>query len=134
MPYNGDILLYGGTAGETLEAAKLLYENGFDSFGYTESYDILKDALKASTEDVRLMDLPEEQRAGIIEDILDNKIRPALASDGGGLSVLNIDGNQVFVEYHGACGSCPSSTSGTLKFIESQLTISLNHDMQVIPA
>ena len=134
MPYQGDIMLYGKTQEESETAGQFLYDNGFDSFSYTNSYDELSQALLESKDEIKLQELPEEQRIPVIEEVLDKKIRPALASDGGGLSVLNIDGNQVFVEYHGACGNCPSSTTGTLKFIESQLTVSLNHDMQVIPA
>ena len=32
MPFTGDILLYGGGQGETLTAAEILYDNGFDTF------------------------------------------------------------------------------------------------------
>ena len=41
MPFAGDILLYGGEDGEALTAAQILYDNGFDSFGYTDSYEAL---------------------------------------------------------------------------------------------
>jgi Fe-S cluster biogenesis protein NfuA len=45
---------------------------------------------------------------------LDEKIRPYLKSDGGDLDVVGLDGNVLSVHYQGACGSCPSSLSGTL--------------------
>lgn len=134
MPFQGDILLYGENRSEVEQAASLLYENGFDSFFYTDSYADLTHTLEQSETEILLHKLPQEQKIATIEKVLDEKIRPALASDGGGLTVLSIEENRVFVEYHGACGSCPSSTSGTLKFIESQLTINLNHDMEVIPS
>ncbi len=38
MPFSGDILLFGSEEGEALTAAEILYDNGFDSFHYTESY------------------------------------------------------------------------------------------------
>ena len=41
MPFAGDILLYGGEDGEVLTAAQILYDNGFDSFVYTDSYEAL---------------------------------------------------------------------------------------------
>ena len=41
MPFAGDILLYGGEDGEVLTAAEILYDNGFDSFNYTDSYEAL---------------------------------------------------------------------------------------------
>ncbi|HIA57347.1 MAG TPA: hypothetical protein EYN97_08055 [Candidatus Lambdaproteobacteria bacterium] len=41
MPFAGDILPYGGEDGEVLTAAEILYDNGFDSFNYTDSYEAL---------------------------------------------------------------------------------------------
>ena len=41
MPFAGDILLYGGNDGEVLTAAEILYDNGFDSFRFTDSYEAL---------------------------------------------------------------------------------------------
>jgi len=41
MPFAGDILLYGGEDGEVLTAAEILYDNGFDSFSFTDSYEAL---------------------------------------------------------------------------------------------
>ncbi len=48
MPYEGDILLYGSSNGETTQASELLYENGFDSFAFIESYEELLQALANS--------------------------------------------------------------------------------------
>ena len=41
MPFAGDILLYGGEDGEVLTAAEILYDNGFDSFNFTDSFEAL---------------------------------------------------------------------------------------------
>lgn len=64
-------------------------------------------------------ELPEDLR--IIDDILDRTIRPSLQLDGGDLQVLSRDGHYIKIAYEGACGGCPSSTSGTLYAIESVL-------------
>ena len=56
-----------------------------------------------------------------IEQVLDEHVRPALASDGGGLDLVDLKGNDLFVQYHGACGSCSSSVGGTLQFITDSL-------------
>ncbi len=56
-----------------------------------------------------------------INEILDRTIRPALQMDGGDLQVMGFDGQVLSVNYQGACGSCPSSTMGTLKAIENIL-------------
>ncbi len=69
-----------------------------------------------------------------INILLDQKVRPALAGDGGGLEVLGIDGYTVRIKYQGACGSCPSSISGTLIAIEGLLKRDINPAINVIPA
>ena len=66
-----------------------------------------------------------------INDLLDEQIRPALQGDGGDLSVVGLDGNQLSVHYQGACGTCPSSISGTLRGIEN-LVRSIEPDIEVM--
>jgi Fe-S cluster biogenesis protein NfuA len=63
----------------------------------------------------------DDPQIGKINEILDRTIRPALQMDGGDLQVVGFDGQVVSVSYQGACGSCPSSTAGTLKAIENIL-------------
>jgi len=69
-----------------------------------------------------------------INNLLDQKVRPALAGDGGGLQVLGLDGYTVKIRYQGACGSCPSSITGTLIAIEGLLKRDVNPAINVIPA
>lgn len=66
-----------------------------------------------------------------INEILDRTIRPALQMDGGDLQVIGFDGQVVSVSYQGACGSCPSSTMGTLKAIENILRDEMSMDVTV---
>ncbi len=58
-------------------------------------------------------------------------MRPYLASDGGGLQVLGINGYTVKIRYQGACGSCPTSISGTLAAIEGLLRRDINPQLEV---
>ena len=69
-----------------------------------------------------------------INEILDTRVRPALAGDGGGLEVLGLQGNTVKIRYQGACGSCPTSISGTLQAIEALLQRDINPAIQVVAA
>jgi NFU1 iron-sulfur cluster scaffold homolog, mitochondrial len=73
-----------------------------------------------------------KEKVLIIEAVLDQAIRPALANDGGGVEVLGIEGNVINVHYQGACGTCPSSTTGTLSYIETFLKDSLHRDLTVV--
>ena len=75
----------------------------------------------------------DQQRLDDINLVLDQQIRPYLQGDGGDLDVLSLVGNQLVVHYQGACGTCPSSISGTLQAIESQLR-TLEPDLEVIAA
>jgi len=74
---------------------------------------------------------PDRQRLDAINTLLDEQIRPYLKSDGGDLHVLSLDGNQLSVHYQGACGTCPSSISGTLRGIEN-LVKSIEPDIEVV--
>lgn len=73
---------------------------------------------------------PELQQ---IEDILDRTIRPGLQGDGGDIEVIKMEDNKVYVSYQGACGTCPSSTAGTLMAIEGILKDEYNPSIEVIP-
>lgn len=68
-----------------------------------------------------------------IEEILDRTIRPGLQGDGGDIEIVKFENNQLYVHYQGACGTCPSSTSGTLMAIESILRDEMGQNIEVIP-
>ena len=44
-----------------------------------------------------------------IKQIIEEKIRPALEMDGGGIEYMGMDGNNVKVRLQGACQGCPSA-------------------------
>lgn len=90
----------------------------------------LKDEINNRVEAIEFV--PQEQakidfgeKADIIaelDEILDETIRPGLAMDGGGVEILDLSDEMVLsISYNGACGSCPSSTTGTLGAIENIL-------------
>ena len=63
----------------------------------------------------------DQQRLDAINLLLDEQIRPYLQGDGGDLHILSLDGDRLAGHYQGACGTCPSAISGTLRGIESLL-------------
>ncbi|MEX0638907.1 MAG: NifU family protein [Balneolaceae bacterium] len=63
----------------------------------------------------------DDPRLQSINKMLDEQVRPYLLADGGGLKILGLDGNRLKVHYQGACGTCPTATSGTLYAIESMV-------------
>lgn len=70
---------------------------------------------------VSIAGLSEQDQARLeaICELLDARIRPSLKADGGDLHVVGLAGNDLSIHYQGACGSCPSSISGTLSAIEN---------------
>ncbi len=70
---------------------------------------------------VNFSNLNNEKKLQGIEMVLNRSIRTNLAQDGGGVELKGIDGDEVSIHYQGACGSCPTSTSGTLQYIQTQL-------------
>ena len=67
-----------------------------------------------------------------INEILDERVRPALMGDGGYLEVLGLSDHTLSIRYQGACGSCPSSLTGTLMAIESMLKQEVDPELEVI--
>jgi len=48
MPFSGEIMLYGGDEKELFSAAEILYDNGFETFYFIDSYDSLIGGVEAS--------------------------------------------------------------------------------------
>jgi len=57
-----------------------------------------------------------------VEQVL-KKIRPYIQSDGGDISLVNVDEQSgiVEVQLHGACGTCPSSVMTLKSGVERML-------------
>jgi len=113
--------------GETIEEKMHHYDTLDGKEETAEKPETILD--KFHKEDFQNCNLKEKML--IIEAVLDQAIRPALANDGGGIDVLGIEGNVINVHYQGACGTCPSSTTGTLSYIETFLKDTLHHDLTV---
>jgi Fe-S cluster biogenesis protein NfuA len=76
--------------------------------------------------------MSDDPRLLKINEILDDKVRPALAGDGGYLEIISLKDHTLSIRYQGACGSCPSSLSGTLMAIEGMLKQEIDPDLEVI--
>ncbi len=69
-----------------------------------------------------------------IEEILDHTIRPGLQGDGGDLVCLSYEDHILIIKYQGACGTCPSSSAGTLQAIKSILKEQFDPEIDVYTA
>jgi Fe-S cluster biogenesis protein NfuA len=59
-----------------------------------------------------------EQR---VREILDLEIRPAVANDGGDITLDRIENNIVYLHMQGSCAGCPSSTATLRMGIETRI-------------
>jgi len=58
--------------------------------------------------------------------------RTYLAGDGGWLEVLELTDDTLQIRYEGACGSCPSSLTGTLMAIENMIREEIDPAISVV--
>ena len=56
-----------------------------------------------------------------VKSLLDEKIKPAVAQDGGDITFVRLKNNVVYLELRGACAGCPSSTLTLKSGIENML-------------
>ena len=80
---------------------------------------------------INFAELSNDKKLQGIEMVLNRSIRTNLAQDGGGGELKGIEGNEVSIHYQGACGSCPTSTSGTLQYIQTQIRQQLHPKLTV---
>ena len=66
----------------------------------------------------------------LIQETLENEVRPQLWADGGDLELIDIDGNNVQVAFRKACAGCASS-GYTAKFVEQKLRELVSSDINV---
>ena len=65
-----------------------------------------------------------EEDAGIvsqIKELLDSRVRPAVAQDGGDITFHGFERGVVYLQMKGACAGCPSSTMTLKMGIENLL-------------
>jgi len=61
------------------------------------------------------------QKIRLIEETLENEIRPALKQDGGDIELVDVVGNRVLLSMRGACAVCKASEQTMKNFVESKL-------------
>jgi len=112
--------------GHTLEEHLSFYEKG-DEPEHAEDIHPVLEAFKKED----FFNYDRDRQTEVVNALLDVSIRPALANDGGGINILAIEGKQIKIHYQGACGSCPSSTTGTLQYIEQFLQEAIHSELEV---
>ncbi|MEM6461815.1 MAG: NifU family protein [Pseudomonadota bacterium] len=68
----------------------------------------------AAADEGEFYDETDEPIVATIKELLDTRVRPAVAQDGGDITFKGYKDGRVFLHMKGACAGCPSSTA-TLK-------------------
>src|SRR5215467_6717728 len=63
----------------------------------------------------------EDELVSQIKELLDTRVRPAVAQDGGDIIYRGFDKGVAYVRLQGACAGCPSSTATLRMGIENML-------------
>jgi len=97
-----------------------------------EQFNIMPFAQPMKFLDVAMLD---PTNLGIVDELrirTQLNIRPYLAGDGGWLEVLELENDTLKIRYEGACGSCPSSLTGTLMAIENMIKEEIDPQITVL--
>ncbi len=78
---------------------------------YQSGAPILTDGLAAQAADDEFFDAADEATVATIKDLLDTRVRPAVANDGGDITFRGFKDGVVYLAMKGSCSGCPSSTA-----------------------
>ena len=82
---------------------------------YMSGAPLLRDGEAADvTEDGEFFDAADAETVKTIKELIETRVRPAVANDGGDITFRGFKEGVVFLSMKGACSGCPSSTA-TLK-------------------
>lgn len=78
-------------------------------------------AQEGSQQDILACTEEDDEVVGMIKELLDTRIRPAIQEDGGDIEFRGFDNGMVLLKLRGACRTCDSSTVTLKNGIESML-------------
>lgn len=73
-------------------------------------------------------------RMKMITAVIEEKIAPMLKNDGGDIELVDIDGSEVYVKLHGACGSCPHALETLKEVVQKTLQDEVDPSINVVEA
>ncbi len=72
------------------------------------------------------------QKIQLIQQTINEQVRPALRAHGGNIELVDVDGDNVIVAFRGMCAQCPSSEFTMQGVVESKLREYVSEDLMVI--
>jgi Fe-S cluster biogenesis protein NfuA len=78
---------------------------------YMSGAPLLADGETASAEAEEFFDEKDAETVATIKDLIETRVRPAVANDGGDITFRGFKDGVVYLAMKGACSGCPSSTA-----------------------
>ena len=79
-------------------------------------------------------EMSKEEKMVAIEQVLDEDVRPYVSRDGGGVDVVELQGEHtLIIAYKGACAHCFAATGATLSYIQQVMRSKINDAIEVVP-
>jgi len=100
---------------------------------FTSGRPVLADGEVAAASHSSDYDEADEKVVGQIKELLDSRVRPAVAQDGGDITFHGFDRGVVYLHMQGACAGCPSSTLTLKMGIENLLRHYIPEVVEVRP-
>ena len=111
--FGSDFITVTKTAGEWQQLKPLIL--GAIMEHYMSGTPLLKDGESAAgDEEAEFFDETDAETVKTIKELIETRVRPAVANDGGDITFRGFKDGVVFLSMKGSCAGCPSSTA-TLK-------------------
>lgn len=101
---------------------------------FSKGLPVLHDEHKQQPQHASSIDENDSDVVRQIKEILDTRIRPAVAADGGDVVFYDFDDGIVYLQMRGACAGCPSSSMTLKAGIENLLRHFIPEVREVRPA
>jgi Fe-S cluster biogenesis protein NfuA len=72
---------------------------------------IVRTDAPAASDDAEFFDPADQETVDTIKELIETRVRPAVANDGGDITFRGFKDGVVFLNMKGACSGCPSSTA-----------------------
>jgi Fe-S cluster biogenesis protein NfuA len=87
---------------------------------YLSGAPVLDEGSKEAVDDANF-DEADSETVAVIKDLIETRVRPAVANDGGDITFQGFRDGVVFLHMRGSCAGCPSSTATLKQGIENLL-------------
>jgi Fe-S cluster biogenesis protein NfuA len=78
---------------------------------YQSGAPVLAGDAAAPAEDAEFFDEADAETVAVVKELIDERVRPAVAQDGGDITFKGFRDGIVYLSMRGACSGCPSSTA-----------------------